>query len=206
MMLWPVGQSASARWHQHQMQAEWQQQAAQLQDSARKITASTTATRSSTLKSAPSRTTKQKHVTKPNKYIYRRPANWPPTRLIIPDITLDVVTVQGIDDKSLRRGPGHDPLSAWPGERGNCIIAGHRNVYGSYFWRLNELGPGARIELRTPGRTYHYRVSHVEIRAETDAAALSFPRHTKAPPRLTLYTCTLPKTTQRVLVVANQIQ
>jgi sortase A len=123
--------------------------------------------------------------------------------LIIPDIGLDVVTVQGVDHRALRRGPGHDPASVWPGEVGNCIIAGHRNVWGSPFWRLNELGPGNRIELRTPRQSYIYRVSHTSVVAETDAGALSFPRHGRAAPRLTLYTCTLPKTTQRVLVVAN---
>jgi hypothetical protein len=34
---------------------------------------------------------------------------WVPVRLIVWQIDLDAVVVQGIDNAALRRGPGHDP-------------------------------------------------------------------------------------------------
>lgn len=57
------------------------------------------------------------------------PAAWPPTPLIIPDLNLDAVVVQGVTPDELRRGPGHDAQSDKPGGR-NCVIAAHRNVGG----------------------------------------------------------------------------
>jgi sortase A len=223
MMLWPLGQNGLAMWSQHQMQAQWQQEAARWhsvqQAVAKPVALDHQSTLSSRASSSRARKSSDKQSRQPqvhqaskpqkktaakaNRAVTRRSSQWPPTRLVIPDISLDVVTVHGITPRALRRGPGHDPKSAWPGQLGNCIIAGHRNAWGSYFWRLNELGPGARIELRTPQETYIYRVSHSEIRAETDTESLVFPRYGKVAPRLTLYTCTLPKSTQRILVFAN---
>ncbi len=68
--------------------------------------------------------------------------------------------VQGVSDEDLRRGPGHYPQTALPGQVGNAAIAGHRTTYGAPFYSLNELRVGDSISLTdTAGRTFVYRVS-----------------------------------------------
>lgn len=50
-------------------------------------------------------------------------------RIEIRRIGVDVVIVEGIDSKTLRRGAGHIPGSALPGDPGNVAIAGHRDTF-----------------------------------------------------------------------------
>lgn len=129
-------------------------------------------------------------------------ALWGPVRLEIPAIGLDAIVVEGIDPPALSEGPGHDPASAWPGEPGNCVIAGHRNMYGWWFYRLGMLGSGATIKLSTPQRTCVYKVAKTTIVRETDTWVLHSPP-AGAAPRLTLYTCALPHSSKRIVVVAS---
>ena len=131
---------------------------------------------------------------------------WLPIRLLIPDIDLDAMVVQGIDGAALRRGPGHDPDSTFPGESGNCVIAAHRNMYGWWFYRLGRLGPNSIIQLRTPHETFIYKVALITTVAETETSILRAPRALRSAPRLTLYTCTLPRGSNRIIVVANLIE
>ncbi len=125
---------------------------------------------------------------------------WPLTKLSIPDIGLDTFIVQGWDDSSLRRGPGHLPQSA-PAGQGNCIVAGHRNVYGSPFYRLEELMPGQTITLTNRSGTFNYIVNAVFPTPDTNTQILGVPPANE-PPRLTLLTCTLPHTNNRIVVQA----
>lgn len=124
---------------------------------------------------------------------------WPFTRLVIPRMNLDAIVVDGIDDRSLIAGPGHDPLSSGPG-RGNCVIAGHRNLGQWWFYHLDALRPRDRITLQTMGKTYQYRVA--SVRTVPDSALHLLSSRSKKP-MLTLYTCTVPKTAQRILVAAE---
>jgi LPXTG-site transpeptidase (sortase) family protein len=123
---------------------------------------------------------------------------WPFTRLIIPRMNLDAIVVDGVDDYSLTAGPGHDPLSSGPG-RGNCVIAGHRNLGQWWFYHLGSLRPRDSITLQTMGKTYRYRVQ--SVRTVPDSALHLLQVRSKKPV-LTLYTCTVPKTSRRVLVSA----
>jgi sortase A len=72
------------------------------------------------------------------------------TELVAPAIGLDVVVVEGTTTSALRAGAGHYVGTALPCEPGNVAIAGHRTTYGHPFNRLDELGPGDQIELKTP--------------------------------------------------------
>jgi sortase A len=47
-------------------------------------------------------------------------------RIVIPDIDLDVIAVQGTDTASLEKGPGHYPETPFPGQGGTTAFAGHR--------------------------------------------------------------------------------
>jgi sortase A len=72
------------------------------------------------------------------------------TRIEIPKLGVDVVVVQGDDDKSLEAGVGHYPETPMPCEEGDVAIAGHRTTYGKPFANVDRLSPGDQIVLQTP--------------------------------------------------------
>jgi LPXTG-site transpeptidase (sortase) family protein len=125
-------------------------------------------------------------------------------QLVIPEIYLDAPVMQGIDDTALRYGPGHDPLSSQPGVPGNCVIAAHRNVWGAWFWHLPRLKKGSSIELRTSQKIYRYRVVQTRMVPDSDTSALEAPANASVS-RLTLYTCTKPRTISRFVVIADLV-
>jgi sortase A len=108
----------------------------------------------------------------------------PVARLIMtsPDPT-ELVVLEGSSGRNLAFGPVHDPASVLPGERGNSIIAGHRDTH---FRFLQDLQVGDRLQVeRANGRVIWFVVtgtSVVDSRA-TRIALLS------DLPRLTLVTC-----------------
>jgi sortase A len=57
------------------------------------------------------------------------------------------VVVEGVGREELKKGPGHYPGSAMPGEVGNYVLAGHRTTYGAPFGRY-----GRRVGAWRPGR------------------------------------------------------
>jgi len=122
---------------------------------------------------------------------------WPFTRLVIPKLGLEAVVVEGVDDASLRRGPGHYPGTALPGERGNVGIAGHRNAWGRWFRNLHQLEPGDAIFLVTKTATYWYRVTGKWVTHAYDWSVVE-PTPT---PSLTLTTCELPIQKKQRLIV-----
>ncbi|MCK9920312.1 class E sortase [Frankia sp. AgPm24] len=73
------------------------------------------------------------------------------------------VVVQGVSAADLRRGPGHIPGTAMPGQIGNFVVSGHRTTYGKPFNRLDELKPGDAIVVEVQDRYYTYRVSGSEV-------------------------------------------
>jgi len=84
-------------------------------------------------------------------------------RILIPDIDLDIVVVQGTDTASLRKGPGHYPDTAFPGQGKTIGIAGHRTTYLAPFRKINEIEDGDEIVLEMPYATFTYRVQKHEI-------------------------------------------
>ena len=126
-------------------------------------------------------------------------------RLIVPSIYLDAPIVEGIDDPALRVGPGHDSLSDLPGKAGNCVIAAHRNVWGAWFWHLPRVKVGETIEVRTRTQRQFYRVTRAQTMSGYDTSVLEPPLDPTIT-RLTLYTCTKPKTDNRFVVVADLIR
>lgn len=122
--------------------------------------------------------------------------------LSIPRLNLKTAVVKGVTPRDLSMGPGLYPDSTRPGETGNVAIAGHRNVFGSWFRHLNRLGPGDRINITYQGNVYEYSVERVFIVAENDWSVVA-PTDYKA---LTLTTCDPPgNVTQRLIVRARQI-
>jgi sortase A len=84
-------------------------------------------------------------------------------RLEAPSIGLDVIVVQGTDTGDLRKGPGHYPSTALPGEGSTVAIAGHRTTYGAPFRNVDDLERGDRIVMRMPYGRLTYRVERTRI-------------------------------------------
>lgn len=82
----------------------------------------------------------------------------PVGRIMIPDIGVDFIIVEGVALKWLEDGPGHFPETPLPGQPGNSAVAGHRVTYLAPFHRLDELAPGARITIETLQGTFEYEV------------------------------------------------
>jgi sortase A len=185
--VWPLGQSAYSQWSQRELREQWNEKAHQ--EKKAKIVQTVKSRSAASLSRKP----------KPQ----NREANWPSTRIVIPDAGTDMVVLDGWDESTLRGGPGHLPQSALPGQAGNCVIAGHRNIYGSPFYQVDRLMPGAAIELRTPDATYTYNVLNVFAATDSDQTVMRPPTEPGAKPLLTLITCTIPRTSNRIIVTAE---
>lgn len=118
----------------------------------------------------------------------------------IPRIGLDRAVVEGVGIEDLRKGPGHYPKTALPGQPGNAAIAGHRTTYGAPFNRLDELSPGDPIEVTTLQATFVYRMAEARVVSPTQVDVL----RPSSDPVLTLTTCN-PKYSarQRLVVIAR---
>jgi sortase A len=84
-------------------------------------------------------------------------------RILIEDIDVDAVVVQGTDTETLRKGPGHYPETAFPGQGRTIGIAGHRTTYLAPFRRINEVEDGDPVVLEMPYGTFTYEVEKHEI-------------------------------------------
>ena len=192
---WPLAQTLYARYNQSQLEKEWQTQNAQPKAEkpapTKVVAAKPVGASSADASGDPTMTRATSGQTK---------AKWPLTKLSIPDIDLETYAVQGWDEASLRRGPGHEPNSAMPG-RGNCVVAGHRNIYGSYFYKVDQILPGAPIVLESREGKFTYTTGRVFTTTDTDFSILAQPKPGETP-ILTLITCTIPHTSNRIVVQA----
>ncbi|MCA2229068.1 class E sortase [Nonomuraea aurantiaca] len=71
--------------------------------------------------------------------------------------------VEGVDAEHLKKGPGHYPGTALPGQIGNFVISGHRTTYLAPFNRIDELQRGDEIIVDAPEARYTYRVTSQDI-------------------------------------------
>jgi sortase A len=127
------------------------------------------------------------------------------TRIVIPDLEVDVVVVEGTTASALRAGAGHYPNTPLPCEIGNVAIAGHRTTYGRPFHNVDLLEPGMEVILKTPIGSCTYEVSQepfVVSPKQTEVVA-----NTPDDATLTLTTCH-PKGSarQRLIVKAQMVQ
>jgi sortase A len=84
-------------------------------------------------------------------------------RITIPHIGASYTVVQGTDEGSLEKGPGHYPGTAFPGLGQTVAIAGHRTTYLAPFRHLDALRPGDRIVLKMPYAVFTYTVEYHKI-------------------------------------------
>jgi sortase A len=116
------------------------------------------------------------------------------------------VVFEGVRVPDLKRGPGHYPGTALPGQLGNFVVSGHRTTYGAPFGRLDELRAGDMIVVETRDRWFTYRVSGEEVVSPRDVAVIMpVPRRPDATPTKALLTMTTchPKYSAKQRLVAH---
>ena len=95
-----------------------------------------------------------------------RPPITPETarRIIIPQINVDHVIVQGVDWDALTMGVGQHINNVTPrSESGNVVLAAHNDIYGEIFRHLDELEPGMEFQIQTETQFYSYVITAIEI-------------------------------------------
>jgi len=122
------------------------------------------------------------------------------TRIQILAVGVDAPLVEGDDWESLKQGAGHHIGSANPGERGNCVISAHNDIFGEIFRNLVDVDLGDEILVHTTGHVYHYVVTQKRVIEPTDVDVMA----PTSGPVLTLITCyPYGIDTHRVVVIAE---
>ena len=118
----------------------------------------------------------------------------------IPALSVKAAILEGTDDRALKYTVGHYPGTANPGEKGNCVLLGHRNyVYGHYFRKLNELKTGDSVIIRRGNDTFTYTVAESFVVEPEDVWVLEATEDAV----LTMITCTpVPTYTHRLIIRA----
>jgi len=128
-------------------------------------------------------------------------------RIYFPTLGKDQVrvVVEGVGVEDLKKGPGHYPGTALPGQLGNLVISGHRTTYGAPFRRLDDLDGGDAIVVETRTAYFTYTVRRVfPVSPRTVQVTYPVPYHRDAVPRerlLTLTTCHPPYSAKERLIV-----
>ena len=103
-------------------------------------------------------------------------------RIDIPRLDLSAVVFEGTSDDTLARGVGHLRGSAGPGERGNLVLAGHRDTF---FRELRNIRQGDEVNIMGPQGEFEYQVESTTI-VEPDQTEVLKPGDGAT---LTLITC-----------------
>jgi sortase A len=120
--------------------------------------------------------------------------------IAIPKIGASYDVVEGTDEATLEKGPGHYPGTAFPGLGQTVAIAGHRTTYLAPFRHLDALKPGDRIVLKMPYGRFTYIVQYHRIVLPT---AL-WVTHNVGYERLVLSACNpLYSAAQRIIIFAR---
>ena len=124
-------------------------------------------------------------------------------RLVIPDMELDVVVVEGTGREDLKKGPGRIRVTDVPGPTGNTGISGHRTTYGAPFRRIDELQAGDAIEFYSPFRRYTYEVTEQLIVTPDQTQVVASTEE----PMITLTACHPPYSARfRIVVHARLVE
>lgn len=106
----------------------------------------------------------------------------PVGELRIDRVGLEAMVVHGESPAILRRAVGHLAGTAWPGDEGNVVLAGHRDTY---FRALKDVRPGDTITMRTADGTFTYIVDTTSVVPPSAVEVLA----PTAERTLTLITC-----------------
>ena len=91
-------------------------------------------------------------------------------RIEIPRLGLSEVFMEGVDTTTLRRGIGHIPGTALPGDAGNVGLAGHRDTF---FRPLKDLKIKDEIRVSTLKGIFTYQVVSLRVVEPEDVGVLA---------------------------------
>jgi len=103
-------------------------------------------------------------------------------RLEIPRLSLSAIVFEGADQDVLERGAGHLPGSALPGDRGNTVLAAHRDTF---FRPLRGIRIGDVVKIHRPLQDSVYVVQSARVVEPDETDVLK----STGEPALTLITC-----------------
>ena len=95
-----------------------------------------------------------------------------PTRIVIPEIKVDAPIINGVAWEDLKKGVGHLPGSANPGERGNLYLAAHNDIFGEIFRHLEKLEIGDEYFIYAGEQKFRYVVKEKRIISPTDVEVM----------------------------------
>jgi sortase A len=93
-------------------------------------------------------------------------------RIEVPRLGLRMVLVYGTESEPLKRGPGLDPRTFFPGQGRLVYVAGHRTTYGAPFSKIDKLRNGDVVRVEVPYGTFVYRVTGSRIVEADDLSVL----------------------------------
>jgi sortase A len=161
----------------------------------------------STASSAPGTTavTPVKHAKNGNVIYPAVPKGSPEMVLYVPRLgkNYHYVVVEGVGTDDLKKGPGHYPGTALPGQLGNVVVSGHRTTYLAPFNRFDEIRPGDPVTFEMADGWYTYKVVNTEIVAPTATWVIADPFPDKRPVgrSVTFTTCNPKYSARQRLVV-----
>ena len=86
---------------------------------------------------------------------------WPVARLTARSGEVDLIVLAGGSGRTLAFGPGHLSASSLPGQKGNSVIAGHRDTHFNF---LREVEVGESLVVETiSGRRHLYKIIGVDV-------------------------------------------
>jgi len=95
---------------------------------------------------------------------------WPVARLRFPDQGASMVVLEGASDRVMAFAPGRLHGSAYPGQPGACVIAGHRDTH---FAVLEKVKTGDLVLLEDAAATLHeYRVTGTAVVDQNEVGVL----------------------------------
>jgi sortase A len=93
-------------------------------------------------------------------------------RIEVPRLGLKMVLVYGTDHDSLKRGPGLDPRTSFPGQNRLVYVAGHRTTYAAPFSKIDALRRGDLIRVEMPYGRFTYTVTGNRVVDADDLSVL----------------------------------
>ena len=115
----------------------------------------------------------------------------------IPKIGLLHRVMHGITMRNIDQGPSHWPGTAFPGEVGNTVFAGHRVTKTKPFRNIDQLVPGDRVIFTIQGVRSEYSVTGTEI---VSPKAVYIADQTPTP-TATIFACHPPGSARQRIVV-----
>ena len=86
---------------------------------------------------------------------------WPIGKLLAPAHGIELIVLANANGRTLAFGPGHESISALPGEKGTTILSGHRDTHFRFLEWLNK---GDQLILQQPnGRTTVFAIQSMDI-------------------------------------------